>query len=1213
NAYAHQDVPFEQVVEALQPERNLSHSPLFQVMFVFQNAPMGQLELPGVTLNPMLFESVTAKFDLTLSMWETQLGLTGWWEYNTDLFERETITRMTGHFHTLLTEIVAHPQQPISQLNLLTEPERHQLLVEWNHTQQEFPADCIHQLFEAQVQRTPDAVAVVMEHHYLTYAQLNSRANQLANHLQQMGVAPDTLVGICLERSVEMVVGLLGILKAGGAYVPLDPEYPQERLAYMLNDSQVPVLLTQTKLLDLLPDHEQVICLDTDWLLISSQSESNPVSGVKSSDLAYVIYTSGSTGMPKGTMILHQGVVNYLNWCTKAYTVSEGTGAPVQSSIAFDATITSLFSPLLVGQKVLLLPQKQEIEALSAVLSSQSDFSLVKLTPAHLELLAQLLSAQIAAKSTKALVIGGEALLGKSLSFWHKYAPNTRLFNEYGPTETVVGCCVYEVTQTTSLSQAIPIGRPIANTQLYILDQFGQPVPVGVRGELYIGGVGVARGYLNRPDLTAEKFILNPFQHSSAGDRLYKTGDIARYLKDGNIEYLGRIDNQVKIRGFRIELGEIEVVLAQHPQVRETTVIAREDEPGNKRLVAYVVPSHEAPTTSELRHFLLEWLPDYMVPHVFVMLPALPLTPNGKVDRRYLPIPEPSQRNLAAKFVPPRIPSEEILATIWSQVLGREQVGIHDNFFELGGDSILSIQIIARAHQAGLQLTLTQLFQYKTIAELAAFSGTSVSVQAQQGVVTGLLPLTPIQKWFFEQNLAYPAHFNQSLLLEVSADLKPELLKIVLQQLLVHHDALRLRFVTSDSGWQQLNAAPNETVPFDIIDLSEISSEEQPVAIETATTKLQTSLNLSEGPLMQAVLFHLGIDKPGRLLLIVHHLAVDGVSWRILLEDLSHAYQQISRGESIQLPAKTAAFKHWAERLMEYGQSPALAEEMDYWLDQSRSRVASLPVDYPYGKENNTVASANEVSVSLSVEQTRALLQEVPSAYKTQINDVLLTALMQSFCQWTKERSLLVDLEGHGREELFEDVDVSRTVGWFTSLYSVVLQQGEIDNPGEMLKSIKEQLRRVPKQGVGYGILRYLRQDEATRSQLQVLPQAELSFNYLGQLDQVLSASPPLLRLAKESRGSETNLLESRTHLLQVKGFVVSGKLQLDWTYSENVHQRNTIERLAEGFVSALQALINHCQSPEASGYTPSDFSGAKLNQTQLDKFIAKIKQPGRR
>jgi amino acid adenylation domain-containing protein len=592
-AYENQDIPFEQVVEALQPERNLDHNPLFQVMLVLQNAPQGTPKLLDLELTSLEIDLATAKRDLTLTFVETEEGLGGIWEYNRDLFDESTIIRMTGHLRTLLTSVVANPHQQIAELPILTAAEQQQLIREWNNTQKPYPSQlCLHQLFEAQVEKTPDAVAVVFADQSLNYSQLNTRANQVAHYLQTLGVGNDILVGICAERSLDMVVGLLGILKAGGAYVPIDPAYPRDRLDYLLQDSQVPVLLTQSHLLKILPKHDQVVCLDTDWPVIAQHSPKNPFSLVKSTNLAYVIYTSGSTGKPKGAMIIHQGVVNYLSWCTETYAVAAGYGSPVQSSFAFDATITSIFSPLMVGKQVVLLPEKQEIEALCDILRSKRQFSLVKLTPAHLELLNQLIPPEEAAGQTNAFVIGGEALLGKTLQFWRQNAPQTRLINEYGPTETVVGCCIYEVTDDTPLTEGILIGRPIANTQLYILDEYLQPVPIGVRGELYIGGAGVARGYLHRPELTTEKFILNPFSQES-GARLYKTGDLARYRQDGNIEYLGRTDNQVKVRGFRIELGEIEAALTQHPDVRETVVITREDIPGDKRLVSYVVPNSQ--------------------------------------------------------------------------------------------------------------------------------------------------------------------------------------------------------------------------------------------------------------------------------------------------------------------------------------------------------------------------------------------------------------------------------------------------------------------------------------------------------------------------------------------------------------------------------------------------------------------------------------------
>lgn len=712
DAYTHQDLPFEKLVEALQPNRDLSYNPLFQVMFVLHNPAANSI------WKTEELETGTAKFDICLSMIDSEEGLTGFIEYSTDIFNPDTINRLLAHFQTLLESIVAKPQQKISQLRLLTEQEQHQLLIEWNNTKTEYPQDkCIHQLFEEQVKRNPDAVAVVFGNQQLTYRELNTRANQLAHYLQKLGVEPEKLVGLCLERSIDMIVGLLGILKAGGAYVPIDPTYPQERLAFMLSDSQVSVLLTQKRLIERLPQHHgSVVCLDVDWGAIAHESQDNCVSKVQPENLVYVIYTSGSTGKPKGTLIIHQGLVNYLSWCTKTYAVAEGSGAPVNSSIGFDATITSLFSPLLVGKQVLLLPEQAEIDALKSALCSQKNFSLVKITPAHLDILSQLLPTEQLENQTRALIIGGEALSANHIDFWRNHAPSTRLINEYGPTETVVGCCVYEVDNQTSLSGKILIGRPIANTQLYILDKHLQPVPIGVIGELYIGGAGVARGYLNRPELTREKFIISPFDPEKS---LYKTGDLARYHCDGNIEYLGRIDHQVKIRGFRIELGEIEAALAQHPKLRETVVILREDIVNERHLAAYVVPEQKAEiSVNELRHFLKGKLPEYMVPAAFVMLEVLPLTPNGKVDRHALPVPE--NPDLSVNYQAPKSEIEKSIAKVWKQVLQLEKVGIHDNFFDLGGHSLLIVQVNNKLREIlHRDLSVVEIFQNPTIKSLA--------------------------------------------------------------------------------------------------------------------------------------------------------------------------------------------------------------------------------------------------------------------------------------------------------------------------------------------------------------------------------------------------------------------------------------------------------------------------------------------------------------
>ncbi|MEA5505985.1 amino acid adenylation domain-containing protein [Halotia wernerae UHCC 0503] len=1152
----------------------------------------------------------TDRFKVKCSYLESNDYLTVEFHYDANLFSSENINRLTEEFETLLHSILKNPLSAISELEILPPNELQQLLVNFNRTQTDYPKNkCIHQLFEEQVNRTPDNIAVVYKNQQLTYSELNTRANQLAHYLQQLGVKPEVPVGICVERSLEMVIGLLGILKAGGAYLPIEPTYPKERQAFILQDAQTPVLLTQQHLAANLPiEKTQVICLDTDWETITQQPTDNPVSEITTLNLAYIIYTSGSTGKPKGTLIHHQGLVNYLSWCTQAYNVDQGTGTIVHSPLGFDLTITSLFSGLLVGNQVEILSEDQGIEALGNALRDRSNLSLVKITPAHLKLLSQILLPQEAAGRTRAFIIGGENLLAEDIAFWREFAPDTMLINEYGPTETVVGCCIYQVPIGENLSTSVAIGNAIANTQLYVLDQYCQPVPIGVVGELHIGGLGLARGYLNQPELTAQKFIPNPFSEKP-GERLYKTGDLVRYRLDGVLEFLGRIDDQVKIRGFRIELAEIQSVILEHSGVKEAVVIAREDVPGNtctersrsKRLVAYIVWNAESPSSiNVLQSFLSEKLPDYMVPSVVVALKALPLTTNGKVDIKALPAPE-QIRAESGTFVPPSTPTEKLLADIWTQVLRVERLGIHDNFFELGGDSILSIQIIAKANQAGLQLIPKQMFDNQTIAKLAAVVGTVRTIQAEQGLVTGDVFLTPIQQWFFEQNQPEPHHWNQAILLEMRQNLDTEILQQVMQQLILHHDSLRLCFVKGVSEWQQFIATPTDIVPVRRCDFSTLSQQEQELAIASTARKLQASFNLSESSLVQAAMFDRGANQPSYLLLVIHHLAVDGVSWRILLEDFQTVYAQLQAGEAIKLPAKTTSFQQWAQKLKNYAQSDELQKELEYWCAASRCQVSHIPVDLPGGE--NTEASARTISVCLNVADTQALLQKVPAVYQTQINDVLLTALVQTFAEWLGEPTLLLDLEGHGREEIFDDVDLSRTVGWFTTIFPVLLNLPATSDSATTVKTIKQQLREIPNRGIGYGVLRYLSSNESTAEKLQTLPQAEVLFNYLGQSDQVLSKSSPF-GLAGADIGAAHSPKGSRCHLLDINAIVVADQLQISWTYSNAIHRQTTIDNLAKNFIKALRSLIHQVSENNS---LPENLSDFQWSETDMENIIAAI------
>ncbi len=686
--------------------------PLFESLLVFENYPLDSAEQDTKkTLEISHLRCLErTNYPLTLVV-NPESQLSGRIVYDTSRFEQETIARMNGHFQTLLASIVAKPQPRVQELSLVSATEQHQLLVEWNNTQSEYPQDqCIDQLFEAQVERTPDAIALVFEKQQLTYQELNSRANQLAHYLRGLGVGTETLVGICVERSIEMVVGLLGILKAGGAYVPLDPTYPQERLALILSDAQLQVLLTSEKLIAILPKHNAlVVLLDRAGQAISQEKQYNVIKNTKPTNLAYILYTSGSTGQPKGVAVEHRSTVNFLHWAHEVYTLEQIAGVLASTSINFDLSVFELFVPLCWGGRVILAENALHLPTLP----DAKNITLINTVPSAIT---ELLRINGIPDRVRIFNLAGEPLSHQLVQQLYQHYPSSQVFNLYGPTEATTYATFTLVQKAGSKSPTI--GRPLANTQVYILDSHLQPVPIGVVGELYIGGAGLARHYLHRPDLTSEKFIFNPFSNQLDA-RLYKTGDLARYLSDGNIEFLGRRDHQVKIRGFRIELLEIEAVLAQHPMVQETMVLVREYAT-EQRLVAYVVPQQEPPVPSTLRNFLKEKLPEYMIPVAFVFLEAFPLTPNGKRDRRALPTPDISQRSIEVDFVPPRTPTEHELASIWLEVLRLKQVGVQDNFFELGGHSLLGIEVISQLREAfSLDFPLRYLFENPTIAELA--------------------------------------------------------------------------------------------------------------------------------------------------------------------------------------------------------------------------------------------------------------------------------------------------------------------------------------------------------------------------------------------------------------------------------------------------------------------------------------------------------------
>jgi amino acid adenylation domain-containing protein len=1032
DAHAHQDVPFEQVVEALQPERSSSYNPLFQVMFALENLSLDTLELPGITLTPELVERGTAQCDLSLLLWETKTGLIGVWEYNTDLFDDATIARMAGHFQTELEGIVANPQQRVSELPLLTQQERHQLLFEWNNTFAKYPQDkCIHQLFEEQVELTPDAVAVVFEGTQLTYRELNARANQLAHYLLSLGVKPETLVGICVERSLEMIVGLLGILKAGGAYVPLDPAYPSERLAFMLEDSAVPVLLTQQRLVDRLPQHEaQIVCLDTQWEAIAQYSSQNIAGGVNAENLAYVIYTSGSTGKPKGVTIQHRSLVNYTTAVSIEYEIEKCDRFLQFSSISFDASAEEIYTCLIEGA-TLVLRTDSMLDSIGVFLQKCRDWEItvLALPTAYWHELTAILSQENFAlpPSLRLVSIGGEKALPERWKTWIEYVgQRVRLVNIYGPTEATVGTTICELSAANPASTQVLIGRPIRNVQTYILDRYQQPVPIGVPGELHIGGAGLARGYLNRPDLTQEKFIPN-FLANKLGEHLYKTGDKVRYLSDGNIEYLGRIDNQVKIRGFRIELGEIEAVLSQHPGVRETAVIVRENVAGNKQLVAYTVPFQEpAPTNSDLRHFLKEQLPEYMVPSAFVTLESLPLTPNGKIDRRALPAPLCCHKEQEDNFVAPTTPTEKILAAIWAEVLGLQQVSINDNFFELGGHSLLATSVISRIQEAlSIELALRHLFESPTIASLSKVIETVRSAGSQEQSSSSrtsdtlpplahqrenaLIPLSVAQEyiWYVQQLNPDSSLCNSGVGLRFIGTLSPEVLEKSINEIIRRHSILRTTFTVVEGQPVQV-IAPSLTLPLEIVDLQDLPpAEREASAQRLAAEEAGYHFNLEDGPLMKTTLLRLAA-KEHWLLIPMHHIITDGWSIGIFVQELETLYNAFSNGlpsPLSELPLQYADFTLWQRKQFN---EEVLAHQLSYWLQKLADTPRPqdiLPKEQP--KPNPHIQRSSSYSLVLR-ENLVASIEALSRSQGVTTSAIIIAALKLLLFKWSRQSDILM-------------------------------------------------------------------------------------------------------------------------------------------------------------------------------------------------------------
>ena len=1204
--FQHQDIPFEQLVDEMGLERNLSHSPLFQVMFTLQNVfnESNGLDQIGATMltddgGTRRSGEAVSRFDLTLALQETDNGISGCFEYSTDLFDHDTVQSIAEDYIRLLEQLVNNPDQPVSLADFLSEQTKHQQLLDWNSTQKPFPRHkCIHHLFEEQAKKNPDAVALVYKEQQLTYSELNEYSNQLSHHLVSQGVAVGDPVGVSVSRNPNMIIGILAVLKAGGVYLPLDPTYPVSRLDLMVKDSGTSLILTESQVQssvykDLSSNNCHLLCLDGSWSRDSYPTTNMDLS-VSADNLAYIIYTSGSTGKPKGVNLAHRGLVNLINSQIELLSVTPESRVVQFASLSFDAATWEWSLALSSGASLCLIE--------SAYVDLTKTFNENNVT--HALLPPAILSTVHPQDFTtlKTLVVGGESVTKQMADIWSQYF---NLFNAYGPTEGTV------IASIGKLNGGVNIGKPISNVQCYVMDKNMNLVPTGCVGELYIGGEGLAYGYRGRADITAASFVPNPYGKEN-GQRLYRTGDLVKYLSDGSIQFVDRLDNQVKIRGFRIEPAEIASSLRTHHEVEDAVVLVKETQASNKYLAAYIVPVSEsnnelnfANLNEELLSYAKDKLPAYMVPSVFIPIPSLPLTKNGKLDVDALP--EPSLLDNKSTHSKPTNEIEKTLCDIWQSILAADEIGIDDNFFASGGDSILSIQIVSKARVEGLELTVKQLFEYQTVRELAKAITTS-NFTIEQDDCVGETTLLPIQQWFLNSQESGLEHFHQSQLLTVPEEFSAQFLRMFVNAIYLRHDALRLSYEKRGGEWRSVfNILDDSMVESSIYedDLNGLSADMRKARLAKLGHEIKSGFDLKEGPLLKAAFFDSENPNERRLLLVLHHLVVDGVSWRVLLQDLSLAFNQWKDVGNITLLPKTSSFQSWGHALASYSSSDSFLKERGFWESQASLPSGELPLDRKPEKPD-TYKSTQQLKVTLDEVRTTALLTQCSQAYQTKIQDLLVSSLFMTLNIWTNQTSVRIRLEGHGRELLFDNMDLSETVGWFTSVFPITLGSDQVDlqsdtDIGRTIKSIKEQLREVPNGGIGYGLLRYL-SEGAELNELKKHKLPSVVFNYLGQFDQQLGDSD--FGLAVEEHSSDIGSGYNRGYLLGFNGAVSEGKLQFNIDYNPECHDKETIEYVAELFSDSLVRVIEHCQKRTDTQYTPSDFPLVdKLEQSLLDEW----------
>ncbi|HLP61659.1 MAG TPA: amino acid adenylation domain-containing protein [Candidatus Deferrimicrobium sp.] len=1184
---------------------------------------------------------------------------------NSKFLTEETVHRLWKYYALILDRVLNDTGTKIADIQLVSEAEQQHILEIFNKTGS-FSVNSwtIQQLFMEQVSRTPDHIAVIGYGHHrrtrtntdniihvgagprvcpvsLTYRQLNEQSDSLAGLLIEKGVLPDTIVAIMIERSLEMITGMLGILKAGGAYLPIDPEYPQERIDYMLKDSGAEILLTnkseaRSTKSETNPNDQKINASNKnknrnfEIPLVLNFEDLNfefvscfdiRASNLFSSNLAYIIYTSGSTGKPKGVMINHPSIVNTLTWRKNFYRFNETDVCLQLPSFSFDSSVEDIFTPLISGSRLVLFPREKQLEiAYLGALVVRENVTHFLIVPSLYRAFLNEIPACL--KRVKSITVAGEAIDGELVNEHFQKLAEVALYNEYGPTENSVCTTVYRFQPGDS---RVFIGQPVANVTCYILDNDNRLSPPGVPGELYIGGIGLARGYLNNPELTNKSFsgVQGPAARGAYKELFqkhplvfYKTGDLVRWYEDGNIEFLGRVDRQVKIRGYRVEIPEIEKRLMAHPAVTQAVVLAKEDLQKNKFLCAFIIPDNtRSVEMNELKNYLAEALPGYMVPGVMIALDKMPLTHNKKIDYKALSNMEINKSGESDLYESPRNDIEEHLVSIWQTVLGNDKIGIHDNFFDLGGDSIKAIQVVARLLKVDLKLNVTDLFLSPVIKELGPLVKRLDSASAgkneddSQGLVEGDVFLTPVQQWFFKNHLAseFHHHSNQTIMIYNKDGFAKEIIEKVFTAITHHHDALRMVYEyhrQEGEGMdpdvlviQKNRTGDDRFFDLQVMDLRECLDPQ--VKIEAQAAKIQESINLNTGPLVKVGLFK--TNTGDHLLIAIHHLVVDGVSWRILLEDFNHAYRQAANDEYIKLPSKTTSFKSWSRHLYEYAISETLLAELPYW--QKTTKIQAISKDHEIGNEKQLLKYTETIPIELE-DHLVIRMKNIQQSARLGIEDILLVTLALALNEWQGLECTAILMEGHGREYIMPGIDLSRTVGWFTSLYPFILEYRQDQDLNYTIRAIKQALRNIPAKGIGYGILKYITPaDKKNGISLDIAP--EISFNYLGEFGQ--EKDMDLVMLSPFKPGPHTSPHLRRLQALDFGGMMAGGKLKLSISYNIYEFDRSSMEKMAALFRENFSRLIDHCTHQNEQQLIPSEVGNTHLSIAELIKLQKRV------